>query len=143
MFMSTPLLGEVADPVLVQLPGISLGNTREGVCYSGIRFDNDGNIYKMDAAGNWQYAAAWLLSGAAGDYYLHRTINYGTLNTDDGTAVQMNTADIDYWLSYGVPWDGDTASITFEIADDASKTTVYATRTYFLSAFSEGTGVPP
>jgi|GEM_PF-6842469 len=143
MFLSTPVGGS-GSPILVQLPAISLSNSSSAsIVYSGIRFDNDGKIYKMSAGGTWQYAADWLLSGVVADYWLHRTILTGTFTGDDGDALQLNTGDLDYYLQNSVEWFARGGTINFEIADDASKTNVYATHTYAFSAYKEGTGSPP
>lgn len=143
MFLNTGLVGG-GGGVSVQLPGISLGNrSLIPTVYSGIRFDDDGQIFIMDANGSWQSSDTWLLEGAASSYYLHRTIDTGTLSNDDGDARQLNTGDLDYWVSNSVGWFTLTATVTFEIADDGIKSNVYATRTYELIADKIGAGTPP
>jgi len=143
MFLNTGLVGG-GSGVSVQLPAIVLGNVSTiTTVYSGIRFDNDGQIFIMNDTGSWQSEDIWLLEGAASSYYLHRTINTGILSNDDGDARQLNTGDLDYWISNSVEWFTQTASVTFEIADDGVKTTVYATKTYQIRAYKKGSGTPP
>lgn len=145
MFLSTSIVSPPILTAVVQLPAVDLSNESSvAPVYSGIRFDSDGKIYKMSTGGIWQYAGVvWLLSGAASDYWLHRTIVSGTFTNDDGDALQLNTDDLDYWMQNSVNWFTKQGSITFEIADDAIKTTVYATRTYNFSAYHIGEGDPP
>jgi hypothetical protein len=128
----------------VQLPTINLYNGGNGTIYSGIRFDNDGKIYKMSSSGIWQYTADWLLSGAVGDYYLATTLDLGTLTNDDGRGpTVMSTANIDYWIASSVPWFERTTKITAKISDDSAGSNVLVARQYTLTAYSIGTGSPP
>jgi hypothetical protein len=143
MFLNTGLIRPVAGTP-VQLPGINFNTDgTNNPVYSGVRFDSDGKIYKTDAAGNWQYAADWLLDGAASDYYLWRTIESGTFTQDDGDGNQLNTGDLDYYLTNSVDWFFRTGSITFKISDDSAGSNILVTRLYSFSAYHEGTGSPP
>ena len=108
------------------------------------RWDSDGKIYKMSDNGVWQYSGqSWLLSGAAADYYLWRTIVSGVLTNDDGDGNQLDTDDLDYWISNNVDWFEREANVTFSISDDSAGANILASRTYYLSAYKTGTGSPP
>ena len=128
----------------VQLPLINVGNDgTSSPVYSGLRFDSDGNIYRMSATGTWQAEATWLLEGAASTYYLFRTVNTGSLTNDDGDGNQLSTDDLDFWISNSVTWFERTCAVTFSISDDTLGSNVIATRQYNFSAELIGSGTPP
>jgi len=149
MFLGSGIIPIYATPVVVQLPALTFSNTArvalgDSICYSGIRFGSDGNIYKMTKTGAWQgTGSAWLLDGSAASYYLIRSVTSGSLNNDDDGTLQQMNANLDYSLFETLSWSTNTANITFSIADDAGGTNILATRSYGLSAFLQGTGDPP
>lgn len=146
MFLGGGLISQYASPVTVQLPAIVCANTvnpPSSIAYSGLRFDNDGQIYRMSGGGAWNATATWLLDGAASSFYLFRTVDTGSLTNDDGDGTQMNTADIDFWVSTTTEWFTKTAKVTFNITSDAGGSNVLATRQYTFSATLNGSGEPP
>ena len=144
MFLNTGIVGGSAAGAAVQLPAVDTRNTSSSSpVYAGLRFDSDGNIYRMSAAGLWQQVDAWLLEGSASTYYLFRTIDSGTLNNDDGDGNQLDTDDLDFWISNTTEWFGRSTTVTFNIADDTLGANVIATRSYTFYAFLTGSGEPP
>lgn len=102
-----------------------------GTVYSGVKFDNDGNIYERQAGGGWSSIGAWLLSGTASDFYIKRTIDTGSLTTDGGAGPLILSTDRIYDLQRTT--DGEDASrVTFSIVD-IGDSVVYANRTYRLN----------
>ena len=72
-----------------------------------------------------------MLNGSAGDFYVSRTIDSGTLTTDAGAGpLQLNT-DRDYSIN-GL---NKTTQVSFEISDDVSGSPVRASVTYVFQAF--------
>ena len=145
MFLGSGLIkgGSVA-PAGVTLPDADTNNTTSsGICYAGLRFDNDGYVYERSPTGVWQNTGAWLLDGAAGDYYLWRTINTGTLTTDDGDGNILSTGDLDFDIQNSTEWFTRRCSITFKISDDAPGANIIVSKTYSYVAYREGTGSPP
>lgn len=145
MFLVSSNQNKAAAAAGVQLPTVDTNNDRVGgICYAGMRFDNDGKIYRADINGNWQYAADWLLSGVVGDYYLARTIDQGTLTNDDGAGpTVMSTANQDYYIASAVPWFLRVTKVTFKISDDSAGSNVIVSKQYTFQAYVEGTGSPP
>lgn len=143
MFLETGHASPGGTAILVQLPEADTNNNTTGICYAGLRFDSDGNVYEMSATGNWFPTGAWLLSGAAADYYLWRTVDLGTLSNDDGDGNQLNTDDLDFWISNSVTWFDRTTTVTFSISDDSAGSNILVSKQYIFVAYSEGTGSPP
>ena len=144
MFLGGGLLSGSVTAAVVQTPAIDLSNQGTNTTvYSGIRWDSDGDIYKLSTSGAWNSAATWLLSGAASSYYLFRTVDSGTLDVDDGDGNQLNTGDLDYSIANSVAWFTKTAQVTFSIADDTAGSNVLASRQYSLVAYRIGSGDPP
>lgn len=108
--------------------------SREGTTapvYSGLRIATAGNLQARTATGSWQGIGSWLLNGSAGDFYVSRTIDSGTLTTDAGAGpLQLNT-DRDYSIN-GL---NKTTQVSFEISDDVSGSPVRASVTYVFQAF--------
>lgn len=144
MFLNTGIVGSNANAVAVQLPSLNLININTAnPVYSGMRFDSDGKIYVMNAIGQWQSAATWLFEGLASAYYLFRTIDSGSLTNDDGDGNQLNTDDLDFYITNAVPWFDRQTSVTFKIADDSGGSNILVSRQYNFSAYRQGTGSPP
>lgn len=145
MFLNTGQVGGAAAAAGVQTPAVSLGNSgTNNPIYSGIRWDSDGKIYRMSPAGSWNYSGeVWLLDGLASDYWLFRTINIGSLSNDDGDGNQLNTDNLDFWVSNAIAWFEREAAVTFSISDDSAGSNIIATRQYNFVAYREGTGSPP
>ena len=131
-----------ANPVKVQLPPINnFGNIEFGrrtTVTSGIRFGNDGKIYRQTSAGAWQWTGkVWLLDGSAASYYIVREVTAGypntTLTTDDGTLQQMNT-NLDYTTAVSSAGIEYNKTINFSIADDSLGSNILVSQTYQLSA---------
>jgi len=107
-----------------------------GTVFSGVQFHSNGLIYERQAAGGFSSFGAWLVNGTNSDFYLRRTIDSGTLDTDSGGTPgdlrQMNTTRT-YDIQRATNGEKE-ASVTFTIVD-VGDTVVYASRTYdfFLS----------
>lgn len=100
-----------------------------GTCHSGIKLGLDGVLSTIQGAGGFsQVTGEWLLSGTPADFYVQRTIISGTLQTDPGVGfLQLNVERIydNQKSSAGMK----TTEVFFEIADDASGTTILDTAT--------------
>jgi len=82
--------GSSADTV--SLPSLVfnyIGHTRPA--YSGIKFDADGQIYAYLPLGTWSRQATWLQKGAAGAFFLSRTLDKGALFADAHDAIGLIT----------------------------------------------------
>ena len=81
--------------ILVSVSDTSVDNLEtSGTVYANYKIDADGSIYK--SASNGGYGSAfetWLVNGLNSDVWVERTINLGTLSTDDiaGSRVQCNS----------------------------------------------------
>ena len=139
MSLMISLVGYDLSDDTVNLPEIDFTAFLPENCYSGARFDSNGLIYKNGgtSSDDWIEAGTWLLKGSAANYDLHRTVNSGELDTDDGDDQNLNTGDLDYYVidtTAGVA--PVQAEVTFEIKNVAG-TTTYATRTYNFYALKE------
>lgn len=144
MFLAGSSIIQAAAAAAVMLPGADTDNRGStGTIYAGLRFDSNGYVYERSTFGTWQNTGAWLLEGAAADYWLWRTINTGILTTDDGDGNQLNTDDLDYDIQNSVEWFMRTASVTFKISDDSAGSNIIVSKTYAFSAYKLGTGTPP
>lgn len=144
MFLETAVIKPAADVVLVTLPGADTDTEGSlSTIYAGLRFDSNGSVYERTASGVWVNTGAWLLDGAASDYYLWRTLDGGTLTQDDGDGNQLNTDDLDYYIATSTPWFRRITIVTFSISDDSGGSNILATRQYTFQAYREGTGTPP
>jgi len=102
----------------------------EGTAYSGVKFDNDGNIYERQYGGGWSSIGAWLLNGVNTAFYIAASINSGTLTTDAGAGpLQLNT---DRVYDVQRTSDGEKLCIVSFRIVDSGDTTTYASRTYRL-----------
>lgn len=125
-----PRSGMPTDPVVLPNQSFFSSGT-SGNGFSGIRFGADGNLYRRQFNGGLSRFATWLFSGAASTYYLSRTINTGTLDTDAGAGpLQMNTnRDYDIQLAFtGV----ETCTVSFEISNDVSGSPVVVSNVYLF-----------
>lgn len=142
MSLMISLIGQDLADNTVTLPSLApsvFANVRFGSdCYSGIRFDSDGNIYRLQKEGGFSSVGTWLQKGAAGSYYIQYTIVSGALDVDAGDGLVMST-DRDYYLIDTTTTGGAVvAEIEFEISTDAPGTTVKAgPQTYNFSATKE------
>ena len=126
MSLMRTILQSVADNT-VSIPNTNFANfdPESGPIYSGVKFDNDGKVYKRQKNGGWSSYGTWLVKGAAGSYYIQRTIDSGTLTTDGTDGVVLSTDRI-YSILQSTPYATKTATVTFEISTDAPGTTVVA-----------------
>ena len=116
--------GQGSDSVNIPSP-VNFSNTSEdATVYSGVKFDDDGDVYRRQAGGGWSRVGTWLQNGTNSDFYISRTTS-DTLDTDAGAGpLQMNSDRI-----YDVQRSGvgtDTAEVIFEISNDAGGTPVVA-----------------
>ena len=109
----------------------------EGTVYSGVRFGSDGVLYRFQPNGGVSsLPLQWLLSGTASNYYLQRTINSGTLDTDAGTGWLQLNSNRDFNIQntmIGI----EEAEIYFEISSDMSGTPVVGDGTITFRAEKE------
>ena len=143
MSLMLSLVGVHLADSTVTLPSISVGYfSTEGSTppiHSGVQFNLDGTIQRMNSAGAWQGTGfSWLQKGSAGDYYIQRVVTLGTLDqADSGDGMVLSTSR-SYAITESMAYNTNTASITFEISTDAPGTTVKAgPTTYQLSAWYE------
>ncbi len=129
----TLFIGSGASTNIVALPTsilFNLGTT--GTIFSGLKFDNDGNLYKRQAAGGYTSIGAWLLTGTAGDFTLVSTLDSGTLTTDAGRSVTMGS-DRAFDVQQSV--DGlKLATLTYDIELTASPGVSLVNRSYNFRA---------
>lgn len=129
--MLIPLISESqGDPGdTVALPNAVLFNfiNPPDVAYSGLKFDNDGNMYRRQAGGGWSSVGAWLLNGTASDFYITRAIVSGTLTTDAGAGPLQLNVDREYDIQGTA---NDVTEITVEISNDISGTPILVMRNY-------------
>lgn len=114
-----------ADTVTIRTTNYQRGQTNP-ICYSGVKFDADGNQYARQSNGGWSSLGSWLVKGSAGNYYIQRTVNAGTLTTDGGDGVLLSTDriyDVQQTIN-GVTTP--TVEVMFSISTDAPGTTVVA-----------------
>jgi len=100
----------------------NVGDPIDGTIFSGVRFSSDGKVYRRTALGAFQSIGAWLLIGTNTTFFLSRTIDVGTLNTDSGTIQQMN-ANLDYDVQETDPGGQTLATVSFKIYDNNTETT--------------------
>ena len=135
--------GEAAAPPTVSMSTsnhVTLYFSPNGTAYARIRLDSDGTE-DSNTVGNLstltdQARGTWLDSGDAGDVWVERTINSGTLDNDDPGAGRLNlgTGRI-YGVSHSTPPRGSTtANVTFDFYDAASGGSLLQTNTIDLTA---------
>lgn len=121
-------------PVLTLLANVaSQGET--STVYSGVRFGADGNIYKLQSSGGYSVVGQWLLNGTASDYYVARTVVTGSLVSDSGNDVQLNTDRTYYVTDTTANGSSVQASVSFSITNSGGGTVYSGPRTYSFSAF--------
>ena len=105
-------------------------------CYAGVQYNSSGTEWGSNSGGGFTVGRGpWLESGAAGDYWVERTVNSGTLDDQDaGTGrLQLNTTrsfSIVRTANRGV----DTANVTFDFYDAASGGSLLASVTLTFNA---------
>lgn len=132
---------DTSDNTVVVPTGINFANINFDVeCDSGVRFGSDGNVYRANQDGVWQYAATWLLKGTASNYYIARTVNEGSLDTDAGTDLVLST-NRDYYITqtmYGAPL---TCDVSFSITNSGGGTVYSGPVSYAFFAEKQLGGV--
>jgi len=118
----------------VKLGDFTISNFKDGVIvYAGIKFDNDGSVYGLNRDNVYSRITTWLVSGAAGSYYLSRSIFSGSLNADAGAGpIVMST---DRVFSIQRTHRGIKQTILdYEISSDSSGDPIVATGRVTLQA---------
>ncbi|KKL97104.1 hypothetical protein LCGC14_1837800 [marine sediment metagenome] len=106
-----------SKPVVVELGAVLEDNTRSGgPCTQGIKIDSDGDFYVSDNVGSYGAASeTWLERGTTSQVWVERTIDTGSLDTDDiGASRVACTSDLE--LIVVRPTSGDqqaTGSLRF------------------------------
>ena len=103
-----------------------------GTIYSGIKLDDDGNIYARQAGGGWSSIGAWLLNGVNTGFFVKRVIDSGTLTTDGGAGPIVLSSDRIYDVQSAVGIK--TTTVSFEISNDISGSPVLAQITHTFTA---------
>lgn len=98
-------------------------------CSSGIVFGSDGVLSRIQFNGGTSaITGEWLVSGLSSNFYVERTIDSGTLQTDPGAGFLQLNATRSYenqTSQVGVK----TTVVTFQVASDAGGTNIVATAT--------------
>ncbi len=94
--------------------------------YAGIKFDNDGNLYGLNRDNVYSLLGAWLVSGAAGSYYLSRSIFSGSLNADAGAGPLVMSTDRIFSIQRNYAGMKLT-TLDFEISSDSSGSPIVVT----------------
>ncbi len=134
------LLGDVAVNASAQVPVViafdNTDNSGGGTVYSGVKFDNDGSIYRRPKhGGTWQLIGTWLLVGANTAFHIHRVVDSGSLTTDGGDN-QVLSSDRIYDVQQSTPGGNKAAAVSFRISNVADNIT-YETRQYSFDAILE------
>jgi len=104
-----------------------------GTAYSGVKFDNDGNLYVLRGTNNYGLLTAWLVKGSASSFYISRVIQSGSLNVDAGAGPIIMSTDRLYSIQR--IFEGEqNATIDFEISSDVSGAPVLANGQIILTA---------
>ncbi len=104
-----------------------------GTIYSGVKLDNDGNLYARQAAGGYTSIGSWLLNGVNSGFFVTRVIDSGTLTTDAGAGPLVLSTDREYDVRRSGAGT-KTATVSFEISDDVSGAPIRAMITYVFTA---------
>ena len=104
---------------------------KTGTIYSGIKLDDDGNIYARQTAGGWSSIGAWLLNGVNTGFFVKIVIDSGTLTTDGGAGPIVLSSDRIYDVQSAVGIK--TTTVSFEISNDISGSPVLAQVTHTFS----------
>jgi len=118
----------------------SINNARAGTCDGGVRYNNDGSEDGQIATGAWSIDRDnWLDSGLPSEVWVERTINSGTLDTDDigATRVSMSTT---RELSMSITESTNSCNLTVDFYDAASSGNLLDSVTYNIEVedFSGG-----
>lgn len=130
------LLGDTGSGA-VNCPIASLENN--GTTYnvsSGIKFDADGDVYRMTILGAWQRIGTWLINGTNSDYYISRTIDSGSLDTDAGAGPLQMNSDRAYAIVQTTVGTS-TAMISVTISNSTTGSPVLDGKSYTLKATRE------
>ena len=107
-----------------------LGTT--GTVYSGLKLDNDGNLYSRQVGGGWSNIGSWLLNGANTGFFVTTVIESGTLTTDAGRGPIVLSSDRIYDVQ--VTTSIKTCTVSFEISTDVSGSPIVASITHVFTA---------
>lgn len=103
----------------------------QGLGYSGLRVDKDGDLYARQPAGNsWTNIGPWLINGAANGFWVTRVVDAGTLTTDAGAGPLVCNVTRDYDVQIGTGMK--TATVSFELSNDVSGNPILASVTYLF-----------
>jgi len=121
--------------------GGTISRTRSINCYARVRFGSDGIEYWTVSSGGAAYSqdkGAWMDTGANTNYWVERTINSGTLQTDSGAGRLAMTVNRDFGcLDTTDNGIAVTANVTFRFYDAASGGNQVGSATYDFSAFKD------
>lgn len=114
----------------VQITDRTVDNGRiSGTCHAGIQLGLDGVLSIVQAnAGLSAVPGQWLISGAAADFFVQRSILDGTLEIDPGTGflqLNANRKYINQKASAGIK----ETTVFFEISSDVSGVPIVDTAT--------------
>ncbi len=119
MLMSMKNMGSDVGSESVQLANYDFFHEHgSGEVFSGVKFDNDGNLYVLQSTGSYGLVTAWLVKGSASGFYLSRSIFSGSLDTDAGTGWLVLSTDREYNISrafLGVK----RATVDFQISSES------------------------
>ncbi len=127
-------------PLTVDWDGNAVATVRTGAtCYATQKFDADGDKYKSNNQGNFAASyKTWLSAGLNSEVWVERTINSGSLNTDNiGAGRVVMSTDRLLGLEKASSGAPATANVTVDFYDAASGGTLLATGVLTLSATYE------
>lgn len=108
--------------------------TTSGTCYAGVDIRATGSAYRIDNTGGATYTGVWLTSGASNEVWVQRTINSGTLSTDEIGAGRVSCSTDRMVRIQTINYK--TTTVTLYFYDAASGGNLLGTRQVILEAES-------
>jgi hypothetical protein len=133
---TTAAMTTAAGPTVSANSGIAYKFRAAGTCYSGVRFNTDGDEDDKCPTNVWNDGARgqWLDSGSNSDVWVERTINSGSLNDSDAGAGRLNLGTARAFSVSRASTGTHTANVTFDFYDAASGGSLLDTVTIDISA---------
>lgn len=139
VYASGSLTVDIEQQLLVGMSNENLNNySNSSPCIANVKIDNDGSVYRSNAAGAYGAASqVWLDAGQNSDVWVERTIDAGSLDTDTiGASRVAMTSDrtVGVQDSNGSFAIKATATVTVSFYDAASGGNLLDTATITLTA---------
>ena len=104
-----------------------------GTIYSGLKLDDDGNLYARQTGGGWSNIGSWLLAGTNSGFFVTMVVDSGSLTTDGGAGPIVLSSDRIYDVQQSII-GVKTATISLEISNDVSGSPILASITHVFTA---------